>query len=65
LGKRWRQLHRLVYVAVPLSVWHFLWLERDIITVPVIYAGVVATLLALRVPVVRHTLRRLIARPQV
>jgi sulfoxide reductase heme-binding subunit YedZ len=30
LGKRWRTLHRLVYVAVPLSVWHFLWLERDI-----------------------------------
>jgi sulfoxide reductase heme-binding subunit YedZ len=64
LGKRWRSLHRLVYVAVPLSVWHYLWLERDIITVPVIYAGVVAALLALRVPVVRQTLRRLIARPR-
>jgi len=64
LGKRWRKLHRLVYVAVPLSVWHYLWLERDIITVPVIYAGVVAALLALRVPVVRRALRRLITRPR-
>lgn len=63
LGKRWRKLHRLVYLAVPLSVWHYLWLERDIITVPVICAVVVGVLLALRVSIVRQTLRRLIARP--
>jgi sulfoxide reductase heme-binding subunit YedZ len=62
LGKRWRQLHRLVYLAVPLAVWHYLWLERDIITVPVIYAVVVGALLVMRIPVVRQTLRRIIAR---
>jgi len=60
LGKRWRTLHRLVYVAVPLSVWHYLWLERDIITLPVVYAAVVGGLLALRLPALRHALRRLI-----
>ena len=60
LGKRWRTLHRLIYVAVPLSVWHYLWLERDIITLPLVYAAVVGGLLALRLPALRHALRRLI-----
>jgi len=63
LGKRWRKLHRLVYLAVPLSVWHYLWLERDIITVPLIFAGVVGVLLVMRVPIARQTLRRIITRP--
>ena len=45
---RWRALHRLVYVAAILSVWHYLWLDRDIITTPLIYAAVIGGLLALR-----------------
>jgi sulfoxide reductase heme-binding subunit YedZ len=48
LGRRWRTLHRLVYVAAILSVWHYLWLDRDIITTPLIYAAIVGGLLALR-----------------
>ena len=59
LGKRWRLLHRLVYVALPLSVWHFLWLERDIITVPVLCGLLVGALLVLRVRAVRQPLRQL------
>ncbi|MBI3242938.1 MAG: ferric reductase-like transmembrane domain-containing protein [Chloroflexi bacterium] len=59
LGKHWSTLHRLVYVAVPLSVWHYLWLDRDIITLPLIYAIVVGGLLALRLGIVRRALRRL------
>ena len=55
LGKRWRTLHWLVYAAGPLSVLHFYWLDRDIQTVPLSYAAVVAALLALRVPAVRRT----------
>ena len=54
LGKRWRTLHRLVYVAAPLSVWHYLWLDRDFYTWPLIYAGLVAGLLATRLPFFRH-----------
>ena len=42
LGKRWRTLHRLVYAAAILSVWHYLWLDRDIITTPLIYAVISA-----------------------
>ncbi|MBI5565889.1 MAG: ferric reductase-like transmembrane domain-containing protein [Chloroflexi bacterium] len=59
LGKRWRKLHRLVYVAVPLSVWHFLWLERDIITMPVLCGLLVGLLLVLRVRAVRRPVQHL------
>jgi DMSO/TMAO reductase YedYZ heme-binding membrane subunit len=49
-----------VYVAVPFAVWHYLWLDRDIITIPVLYAVLISALLALRLPVVRHVLRRIL-----
>jgi methionine sulfoxide reductase heme-binding subunit len=54
LGKRWRTLHRLVYLALPLAVLHFLWLERDFIDLPLIYAVVVGVLLFLRLPPIRR-----------
>jgi hypothetical protein len=59
LGVRWRMLHRLVYVAVPLSVRHYLWLERDIITGAQIAAVVVGVLFVLRLPALRRSLARL------
>ena len=58
LGKRWRTLHRLVYLAVPVSVWHYLWLDRDFITWPIIYAVIVGVLLLLRLPFVRRGRKR-------
>ena len=57
LGRRWRRLHWLVYPALILSVWHYLWLDRDFKTTPQIYAGVVGLLLVARLPWVRHWLR--------
>ena len=63
LGKRWKTLHRLVYAAVPLAVWHFYWLERDLVTLPLLAAGLVALLFALRLPAVRAWLRRPFAPP--
>lgn len=48
LGRRWRKLHRLVYVAALLSVWHYLWLDRDFLTLPLVYAAVFGALLAVR-----------------
>ena len=50
LGKRWTRLHRLVYVAGVLGVIHFLWSVKKDVREPLIYAGVLAVLLALRVP---------------
>jgi methionine sulfoxide reductase heme-binding subunit len=59
LGKRWRALHRLIYLAAPLGVLHVLWLERDFLDVAFAYAAVVTGLLLLRLPPVRQALVRL------
>lgn len=49
LGRRWKILHWLIYLAIPLAVLHYLLLDRDIITLPLLYAFVVAVLFALRI----------------
>ena len=56
LGKRWRRLHRLVYLALPLRVLHYLWLERDFHRAAWLYTVILAVLLLLRLPVVRRQL---------
>ena len=57
LGKNWKRLHRLVYLAGLLAVVHFAWLVKDI-RVPLQYGAVLALLLALRLPRVRQTVSR-------
>jgi sulfoxide reductase heme-binding subunit YedZ len=47
-GKRWQQLHRLVYVAAIGGVVHFYWLVKADITQPVLYAIVLSVLLGIR-----------------
>lgn len=48
LGKRWRTVHRLVYFAGGLAVLHFLWSQKKDIREPVVYAGMLAVLLVIR-----------------
>ena len=48
LGRRWKQLHRLVYLAGIGAVIHFFWLVKADTREPLIYAAIVATLLLLR-----------------
>jgi sulfoxide reductase heme-binding subunit YedZ len=48
LGKRWQKLHKLVYIIVPLGVWHFYWLVKKDVTEPVIYGAITAFLLGYR-----------------
>src|SRR5262245_4956621 len=48
LGKRWQQLHRLVYVAAIAGVIHFYWLVKADIRRPVQYGAVLALLLGCR-----------------
>ncbi len=57
LGPRWRNLHRLAYLAAILVVIHFLWLVKADIRQPVAYGVGVAALLVLRLPAVRRRLR--------
>jgi sulfoxide reductase heme-binding subunit YedZ len=49
LGRRWRQLHRLAYVAAVLAVVHFTWLVKADLLEPLIHAGVLALLLGARI----------------
>jgi sulfoxide reductase heme-binding subunit YedZ len=48
LGKRWQQLHRLVYVAAIAGVIHFYWLVKADISRPAQYGAVLALLLGCR-----------------
>ena len=49
LGRRWQQLHRLIYVSAAAAVLHFIWKEKVIITETLMYAGILAVLLSMRV----------------
>jgi len=67
LGKGWKRLHRLVYLAVPLAVYHY-WQravylstipqgqERAGFTEPLLFLLVVILLLAIRIPTIRRRL---------
>jgi len=50
LGRRWKPLHRLAYVAAIAAVVHFLWLVKKDLREPLTYAVVLALLLAGRWP---------------
>jgi sulfoxide reductase heme-binding subunit YedZ len=62
LGKRWKRLHKLVYVAAPLVILHYSWAKKgdifqiqgDIIK-PLIFGLVVLLLLTARLPWVRRS----------
>jgi methionine sulfoxide reductase heme-binding subunit len=58
LGRRWKALHRLVYFAIPLSILHYFWLDRDIKDWVFVYAGFVAMLFLLRYSAIRQAIAR-------
>jgi len=69
LGRRWKQLHRLVYIIVPIVILHYaLSVKGDIfhlrgaIAQPLNYAIAVAALLLLRLPFARRSLANLRSR---
>ena len=47
-GKRWRALHRIIYLAAAGGVLHFTWAQKKDIRLPLIYAAVLAVLLGFR-----------------
>jgi sulfoxide reductase heme-binding subunit YedZ len=61
LGKNWKRLHRLVYLAAGLVIVHYSWsikgnvlrLQGDVVR-PLVFSIVVAFLLVLRIPLVRR-----------
>lgn len=58
LGRKWSQLHRLVYLIAVLGVVHFFWQVKIDVSEPVVYATVLALLLGYRA-VGWHKKRRL------
>jgi len=48
LGRNWQRLHRLIYVAGVLGVLHYIWLVKADLLEPLIYAGLLGILLAVR-----------------
>lgn len=48
-GKRWQQLHRLVYAAAIGGVVHYYWLVKADVREPLLYGGVLAVLLGIRI----------------
>ncbi|MEB2873012.1 protein-methionine-sulfoxide reductase heme-binding subunit MsrQ [Pseudomonas rhizosphaerae] len=65
LGRRWKQLHRLVYVVLGLGLLHFLWIVRADLEEWSIYAAAGVFLMLLRVPAVARRIPRLIGRKPV
>lgn len=49
LGRRWKTLHQLVYIAATLGILHYLWLVKADTRDPLIFGAILVTLLLLRV----------------
>jgi sulfoxide reductase heme-binding subunit YedZ len=58
LGKGWKRLHRLAYLAGVLAAVHFIWLVKPGVPEPYYWLAGILVLLVLRVPVVRRGIAR-------
>lgn len=47
-AQRWKKLHRLIYIIVPLGVWHYYWLVKADVRAPLMYLGLTVILLGWR-----------------
>ncbi|MGQ9550347.1 MAG: sulfite oxidase heme-binding subunit YedZ [Roseiflexus sp.] len=54
LGRNWKRLHRLAYLAAPLALVHFAWAQKSDIRQPLLLGVVVVLLLTLRLPALRR-----------
>ncbi len=59
LKKRWKSLHKLVYLAALLVIVHYVWLVKADYREPLAYGAVVGLLLVLRLPPLRKRLSQL------
>ena len=59
LGRNWTRLHRLIYLALPLAVLHYVWLVKADRREPLLYGAAVLLLLVLRTPPVLRAGRSL------
>jgi sulfoxide reductase heme-binding subunit YedZ len=60
LGGKWKMLHRLIYIIAILGLIHYFWHKegkRDF-TVAYIYAGIISTLLVIRIPFIKKIITK-------
>ena len=53
LGKAWKTLHRWVYLAGVLVIYHYIWVQKSDIREPIVWGTILGALLLLRVPAIR------------
>lgn len=58
LGRRWKTLHRLVYLIAVLAIIHYIWLVKFSFAQPALFAAAVGALLLLRLRPVRQAIAR-------
>ena len=63
-GKRWQALHRLVYITAMLGVLHYVWLVKKDVSLPALYAVILAGLLGYRLVAYLKKARQEIAQPR-
>jgi sulfoxide reductase heme-binding subunit YedZ len=54
LGRRWKSLHRLIYLIVLLGIWHYYWQVKADVREPLFYLAIALVLLGWRVWKVRR-----------
>ena len=62
LKKNWKKIHRWVYVAAILVIFHYVWVQKADITQPLIWGAILGLLLVFRIPVVRRQVVQLRSR---
>ncbi len=58
LGRRWKSLHRLAYLAGILVIVHYTWVVKADIRQPLAWAAIILLLLLLRLPAMRDMRKR-------
>ncbi|GIK56579.1 MAG: sulfoxide reductase heme-binding subunit YedZ [Chloroflexi bacterium] len=64
LGKKWKTLHKLVYIIILLALIHFWWLVKNVYYMPFLYSAIVTVLLLLRWQPVKQKVLRFQHRPR-
>lgn len=54
LGKRWKPLHRLVYLIAILVIIHYYWLVKGDYAEPILFTIILAILFAIRLPPIKN-----------
>jgi sulfoxide reductase heme-binding subunit YedZ len=58
LGKKWKLLHKLIYLIGVLAAFHYIWLSKTPFPQPALFAAIIGALLLLRLPAIRQSIFR-------